>query len=193
MRTLAYLSSVKSVLPLAFGLMLPVAVQAQSFDEPFSETKDGNKIHEGSGFVCPVNFAGFTRDAVRGGDAESGTASCSYSQRDGVYGNITLSPLQGGYKAKDSMAARFREQEVLGAKMVFQGVSKIGTPELSVYVRVYQTGKLENLKYTVLFAGSAVKNWVVETSVEYTDPRDTGSKDAFLEAVYDAAQAQIGN
>ncbi len=76
--------------------------------------------------------------------------------------------------------------------MVWQGTVKIGKPPLAVYSRIYQTAKLEDLKYSVLFSGSVVKNWAVETTIEYADPRDTPEKKAFLNAVYEAALAEIG-
>jgi hypothetical protein len=44
----------------------------------------------------------------------------------------------------------------------------------------------------VLFSGSVVKNWAVETTIEYADPRDTPEKTAFFNAVYEAALAEIG-
>jgi hypothetical protein len=37
-----------------------------------------------------------------------------------------------------------------------------------------------------------VKNWAVETTIEYADPRDTAEKTTFLNAVYESAMAEIG-
>jgi hypothetical protein len=76
--------------------------------------------------------------------------------------------------------------------MVWQGTVNVGKPPLAVYVRLYQTAKLEDLKYTVLYSGSVVKNWAVETTIEYADPRDVPEKNAFLNGVYEAALAEIG-
>jgi len=42
-----------------------------------------------------------------------------------------------------------------------------------------------------LFAGSAVKNWAVEATIEFADPRDTPQEKAFLDAVYKSALTQI--
>ncbi|HEY4123576.1 MAG TPA: hypothetical protein VGM36_03120 [Rhizomicrobium sp.] len=158
----------------------------------FADAKDGNKVHTASGFVCPHAIGTFVRDAAGETDPERQTASCSYSTLDGVYGIVTLVPLKNGYDPKNSLAPQFEQQETTGGKMVWQGSVKVGTPPLAVYSRIYQTAKLEDLKYSVLFSGSVVKNWAVETTIEYADPRDTPEKTAFFNAVYEAALAEIG-
>jgi hypothetical protein len=158
----------------------------------FGEGKNGDKIHTASGFVCPHAIGAFVRDAAGEADPEKQTASCSYSTLDGVYGSITLVPLTDGYQPKTSLAAQFEQQQATGGKMVWQGTVNIGKPPLAVYVRLYQTAKLEELKYTVLYSGSVVKNWAVETTIEYADPRDVPEMNAFLNGVYEAAMAEIG-
>lgn len=174
-------------------LLLANAAQAQPAGmDVFTEAKNGDKTHTASGFVCPHAIGTFVRDAAGEADPERQTASCNYSTLDGVYGSITLVPLTDGYQPKTSLAPQFEQQEATGGKMVWQGTVKIGNPPLAVYVRLYQTAKLEDLKYTVLYSGSVVKNWAVETTVEYADPRDTAEKNAFLNAVYESAMAEIG-
>jgi len=158
----------------------------------FAEGKNGDKVHTASGFVCPHAIGTFVRDAAGEADPEQQTASCSYSTLDGVYGSITLVPLRDGYDPKNSLAPQFEQQQATGGKMVWQGTVKIGNPPLAVYVRLYQTAKLEDLKYTVLYSGSVVKNWAVETTIEYADPRDAPEKNTFLNGVYQAAMAEIG-
>ena len=158
----------------------------------FAEGKNGDKIHTASGFVCPHAIGTFVRDAAGEADPERQTASCSYSTLDGVYGTITLVPLSDGYQPKSSLAPQFEQQEATGGKVVWQGTVKIGKPPLAVYARIYQTAALEELKYSVLYSGSVVKNWAVETTIEYADPRDVPEKKAFLDGVYEAAVAEIG-
>ncbi len=182
----------KALAAILCGALFASAASAQPAGlDVFSDGKDGAKIHTGSGFVCPHAIGTFVRDAAGETDPERQTASCSYSTLDGVYGIVTLVPLKDGYDPKTSLAPQFEEQQATGGKMVEQGTVKIGTPPLAVYTRIYQTAKLEDLKYSVLFSGSVVKNWAVETTIEYADPRDTPEKNAFLNAVYEAALAQI--
>ncbi len=72
----------------------------------------------------------------------------AYSTLDGVYGIVTLVPLKDGYDPKNSLAPQFEETQTTGGKMVWQGTVKIGKPPLTVYSRIYQTAKLEDLKYS---------------------------------------------
>ena len=44
----------------------------------------------------------------------------------------------------------------------------------------------------MLFTGAALKNWAVEATIEYADPRDTPLEKDFLRAIYAAAESQIG-
>jgi hypothetical protein len=174
-------------------LLFASAAYAQTTGaDVFDEAKNGDKVHTGSGFVCPYTMGAFVRDAAGETDPERQTISCSYSTLDGVYGTVTLVPMHDGYDPKASLAPQFREQEATGGKVVWQGTLKIGKPPLAVYGRIYQTARLEELKYSVLFTGSVVKNWAVETTIEYADPRDVPEEKAFLNAVYEGALAQIG-
>ncbi|HVZ67966.1 MAG TPA: hypothetical protein VG891_00785 [Rhizomicrobium sp.] len=175
------------------AVILASAAQAQPAGmDVFTEAKNGDKVHTASGFVCPRAIGTFVRDAAGEADPEMQTASCSYSTLDGVYGSVTLVPLRDGYQPKSSLAPQFEQQEATGGKMVWQGTVNIGKPPLAVYIRLYQTAKLEELKYTVLYSGSVVKNWAVETTIEYADPRDAAEKNMFLNGVYEAALAEIG-
>src|ERR1700761_7033776 len=88
---------------------------AQSAD-PFSDGKDGAKIHTASGFVCPAKIGIFERDAAGENDVQSGQDVCSYAALDGVYGTIVLTPLTGPYDASQSLAPQFVEQEGTGGK-----------------------------------------------------------------------------
>jgi hypothetical protein len=182
----------KAAAVLLCGGLFATAAHAQlSGADVFSEGKNGDKIHIASGFVCPHALGAFVRDAAGETDPERQTASCNYSTLDGVYGTVTLVPLHDGYEPKSSLASRFSEQEATGGKILWQGNVKIGKSPLSVYARIYQTAKLEELKYTVLYSAAVVKNWAVETTVEYADPRDVPEKNAFLNGVYGAALAEI--
>jgi hypothetical protein len=102
-------------------------------------------------------------------------------------------PLDGPYNAQSSLAAGFIEQEGLGGRCIADGMATLGVkPQpVAVYARTYETAKLEDQRYRVLFAGAQFQNWAVETTIEYADPRDTGIEDQFLHAVYEAARSQI--
>lgn len=183
----------KTAVAILCAVLFAGAAHAQSAGvDVFTDGKDDAKVHTGSGFVCPHTIGPFVRDAASETDPERQTVSCSYSTQDGVYGIVTLVPLHDGYDPKASLAPQFEQQQATGGKMVWQGTVKIGKPPLAIYSRIYQTAKLEELKYSVLFSGSVVKNWAVETTIEYADPRDTPEKTIFLNAVYEAALAEIG-
>jgi hypothetical protein len=148
-----------------------------------------------SRFVCPAKIGPFERDAV--GESDPGTAAdfCAYAALDGVYGTITLVPLHGAYEAKQSLAQDFTEQEAAGGKRIAENDVAIaparrGTP-VSVYTRTYETAKLEDLHYRVQFAGAAIGNWAVETTIEFAEPRDLAEAQSFLRAVYAAAPGEI--
>ncbi|MGD0141683.1 MAG: hypothetical protein ABSC92_00830 [Rhizomicrobium sp.] len=179
---------------LALVLVSPV-VHAQSMPgDAFADGKDGAKVHKASGFVCPAKIGLFERDAVGDADPETGTDFCAYSVLNGVYGTIKLTPLTGPYDPKASLAADFTEQEGTGGKQISEKPETLpgGAQPLSVYARTYETSKLEDLHYRVLFTGAALKNWAVEATIEYADPRDTPLEQDFLRAVYAAAESQIG-
>ena len=75
--------------------------------DPFTDGKDGAKVHIASGFVCPAMIGHFERDAAGESDADTATDFCAYSALDGVYGTITLTPLNGAYDPKASLAPDF--------------------------------------------------------------------------------------
>lgn len=180
---------------LALLLVAPFA-RAQSMPgDAFADGKDGAKVHKASGFICPAKIGLFERDAVGDADPETQTDFCAYSVLNGVYGTIKLTPLAGAYDPKASMAADFTEQEGTGGKEISEKPETLtgGAEPLSVYARTYETSKLEDLHYRVLFTGAALKNWAVEATIEYADPRDTPLEQDFLHAIYAAAQSQIGS
>jgi len=179
---------------LAFLFVAPMVHAQSAPGDAFADGKDGAKVHKASGFVCPAKIGLFERDAVGDADPETQTDFCAYSVLNGVYGTIKLTPLTGAYDPKASMAADFTEQEGTGGKQISEKPEVLpgdGEP-LSVYARTYKTSKLEELHYRVLFTGAALKNWAVEATIEYADPRDTPLEQDFLRAIYDAAQSQIG-
>lgn len=181
---------VKSLLPLA----LATTVHAQTANtEPFADVHDGGKQHTASGFICPAKIGAFERDAVGESNPGTHTDFCAYSALNGVYATIKLVPLDGPYNPQNALAPGFIEQESLGGKPVADGVVMLGVkPEpLAIYARTYETTKLEDLRYRVLFAGAQFQNWAVETTIEYADPRDTAVEDQFLHAVYAAARSEI--
>jgi hypothetical protein len=164
---------------------------AQSAADTFADRNDGAKVHV-SGFVCPERIGLFERDAVGEADPDNQADFCAYSALDGVYGAITLQPLNGGYDPKASFAEDFREQETTGGKRVGDQTVRIEGTSLSVFTRTYRTARAESLEYRILFSGAVVKNWIVETTIEYGDPRDVKEESQFLQTVYAAADKQIG-
>ena len=167
-------------------------VQAQNVDA-FTDTHDGGKLHAASGFVCPARIGAFERDAVGEADPGKNTDFCAYSARDGVYGTIRLVPLKGPYDAQNALAPDFVETEGLGSKRVADGLAMLAAkPQpLAVYARTYETAKLDEFRYRVMFSGARFGKWAVETTIEYADPRDTGIENQFLHAVYAAARNEI--
>ena len=165
---------------------------AQSAD-PFADGKDGAKIHTASGFVCPATIGSFERDAADENDVETGADVCSYAALDGVYGTIVLAPLNGPYDAANALAPAFVEQEGTGGKKIAEKPLTLGAKAapLQVYTRTYQTARAESLEYRTIFTGAAVKNWAIQATVEYADPRDTALEQEFLAAVYADALKNI--
>jgi hypothetical protein len=159
----------------------------------FEDRSDGAKVHVASGFVCPAKIGAFERDAVGESDPQAQVGFCAYGALDGVYGTIKLIPLHGAYDAKQSLDSDFAEQEGTGGKPVAEGNINVasGTP-LMAYARTYETAKLEDLHYRVLFTGAAIGNWAVETTIEFAEPRDVPDELGFLHAVYAAARTGIG-
>jgi hypothetical protein len=174
------------------NILFLAAAVAQNADA-FSDTRDGGKLHAASGFVCPAKIGAFERDAVGEADPGKGVDFCAYSARNGTYGTIRLMPVNGSYDALASLAPDFGETEATGGKRVVDGLVTLSAkPQpLTVYARTYETAKLEDFRYRVLFSGAPFGKWAVETTIEYADPRDTGIEDQFLHAVYEAAPNEI--
>jgi len=161
--------------------------------EVFTDGAAGAKVHESSGFVCPLKVAGFERDAVGVRDPQAKADYCAYSALDGVYGSVVLQPLPKSYDPKAVLAADFAVQEGSGGKLLSEWVQPVGpkAAPLTVYLRSYETAHLETLHYRTLFASAAVGAWAVQVTVEYADPRDKDLEQAFLEATYAAAVAKL--
>ena len=170
-----------------------MAAHAQDAADSFADGANGAKVHSASGFVCSQQIGHFVRDAVGERDPQAGTDFCAYSALDGVYGMITLVPLRGAYDPKAMLAPDFVVQEGTGGRMIGETTQLLGqkTAPLSVYVRTYETTKLETLHYRILFASAAVGPWAVQVTIEYADPRDTDKQADFLNAVYAEAIAKI--
>ncbi|HLY05038.1 MAG TPA: hypothetical protein VKR31_04760 [Rhizomicrobium sp.] len=163
--------------------------------DPFADGANGAKVHVASRFVCPAKIGSFERDAAGETDPGTGADFCAYAALDGVYGTIRLTPLHGAYDAKQSMANDFAEQEGAGGKRIAEKDTAIlpesHGPAITVYTRTYETAKLEDLHYRVQFAGAAIGNWGVETTIEFAEPRDLPEAQGFLRAVYAAARNEI--
>jgi hypothetical protein len=175
--------------PLLIVVAMAAPALAQSSGDTFKDRDDGAKVHV-SGFVCPTRIGAFERDAAGEADPEKSSDFCAYGARDGVYGTITLTPLAGPYDPPQALAPKFREQEAIGGKRLYETTLKWNG--LGIYTRAYRTSRAEALEYRILFTGAALKNWVVEVTVEYGDPRDAQTEADFLHAVYRDAQSQIG-
>jgi hypothetical protein len=183
------------VLPLLLAAStVPASAQVVAGD-PFADGNDGAKRHIASGFVCPLKVGPFRRDAVGESDPETHSDFCAYYAQDGVYGTIKLLPAAGTYDPKASLAADFEQQEATGGKKIDETTADLfgsNVAPLSVYTRSYETSKLEELHYRVLFAGADINGWAVETTVEFAEPRDVAVERTFLQAVYDSARREIG-
>jgi hypothetical protein len=180
----------RTLLPFVIALV-PFTALAQAGGDTFADRDDGAKVHV-SGFVCPQRIGEFERDAVGEYDPEKSQDFCAYGARDGVYGTITLSPLNGGYDPKASFAEDFEQQDATEGKRLSENIVRLNGSPLAIYTRTYRTARAEALEYRIVFAGAAVKNWVVQATVEYADPRDTRTEAEFLRTIYAAAERQIG-
>jgi|HubBroStandDraft_3_1064219.scaffolds.fasta_scaffold98347_2 hypothetical protein len=178
---------------LSVGLALVSGALADSPERIFADGVNGAKIHSASSFVCPQKIGSFERDAVGERDPRSGSVYCAYSKLDGVYGTIVLKPIVGGYDAKTSLAGEFEETESTGGHMIGENGEKIGprADHAAVYTRTYEAAKLRDADFRILYAGAAIGNWALETTVEYSDPRDVEAETDFVNAVYSAAGAEI--
>jgi len=170
-----------------------MAAHAQNATDSFADGPNGVKVHSASSFVCPQQIGRFERDAVGERDPQAGADFCAYSALDGVYGTITLVPLRGAYDPKAMLTPDFVVQEGTGGRMVDETTQLLRqkTASLSVYMRTYETTRLETLHYRILFASAAVGPWAVQVTIEYADPRDTDKQADFLNAVYGEAMAKI--
>jgi len=189
----AILISVLSVSPWCITLVQRADAQVVAGDV-FADGKDGAKVHVASGFVCPESIGLFQRDAVGESDPETHTDFCAYWALNGAYGTIRILPLTGDYDAKASLAREFAEQEQTGGKMIAEssvGMKPAAGPPFAVYTRSYETARLEDYHYRVLFSGAAVKTWAVESVIEFADPRDAALESDFLRAVYDDAASDL--
>jgi hypothetical protein len=170
------------------------AAQTVAGDQ-FADGANGAKVQVASGFVCPAKIGAFERDAVGETNPQTGADFCAYSALDGIYGTITLFPLQAPYDAKQSLADDFAEQLGTGGKKIGEGTVNIevggNSQPLEIYTRNYETAKLEELHYRVTYTGAAIGNWAVETTLEYADPRDTNEAQQFLRAAYAGAESGI--
>lgn len=188
----------KTAAAASFGLLLTAAgATAQPAVSPTASFTDGThdaKVHTASGFVCPDRIGRYVRDAVGESDLETGSDFCSYYALDGVYGTVTLTPFTGTYKPAQSLTPAFVEQEGMGGKQVSEKTIALGegAKKLQVYTRTFETAHLETLHYRIIFAGADIGHWVVETTVEYAEPRDDDVKQAFLDWVYTKAVGKIG-
>jgi hypothetical protein len=171
-------------------LTMAGGAHAQSGGDTFSDRDDGARVHV-SGFVCPARIGPFERDAVGEYDPEQNEDFCAYGALDGVYGTITLQPLSGAYDPKAAFAGDFDQQDATGGKRLAEQNVRLGGLPPAIYTRTYRTSRAEGLDYRIVFAGAAVRNWVVQATIEYADPRDTEQEAEFLRAVYAAAEKEI--
>jgi len=182
-----------STFVLAASLAAPAFAQTTDIDAFKDTGNDQAKLHVASGFVCPLFIGHFQRNAYGERNPSTGADFCAYSAIDGVYGNITLTPLKGPYDAKQALAGEFGEQEGIGGKIIGENTINIGggaTP-ISVYSRTYETAALETLHYRILFSTGTVGQWAIEATVEFATPRDDENQRTFLNAVYTEALVHI--
>ena len=160
----------------------------------FKDGPKGEKIHIASGFVCPDRIGRYVRDAVGESDLTTGSDFCSYYALDGVYGTVTLTPLRASYDPATSLTSEFVQQEGIGGKKVEEKPMELGPKgdRVKVYTRIYETAKLETLHYRIMFTGAAVGKWIVETTIEYAEPRDDAVAKTFLDWAYHSALKDVG-
>lgn len=183
----------------AAALSLVLSASAAAAQQPaaapaFKDGPENAKIHVQSGFVCPDRMGRYIRDAVGESDLETGSDFCSYYALDGIYGTVTITPLTGKYTPEESLKPAFVEQEGMGGKPVGEKLIALGPKghKLKVYSRTFETAHLETLHYRITFTGADIGHWIVETTVEYAEPRDDAVKQAFLDWAYTSAVKEIG-
>ncbi len=166
---------------------------AQDDGDDFSDGPNGSAVHAASGLVCPARIGAFERDAAGPRDPERGADYCAYSAQSGVYGTIIIMPLPATFDPKALLSGEFSVQEGTGGRVLDETIRSLGPAgdAIPVYLRTYETARLESLDYRTLFASAAVGAWAVEVIVEYAWPRDQESETAFLNSVYSAALRDI--
>jgi len=178
---------------IVLGALLLTPALAQE-GEVFSGDAGSAMRHEASGFVCPLKIASFERDAVGERTPELGADFCAYSALSGVYGTIVIMPLPKTYDPKAVLAPEFSVQEGTGGRMIDETTVSLGGKEaLPVYLRTYETARLESLHYRMQYASAAVGAWSVQVILEYAYPRDQELETGFLNAAYAQALKDIGN
>jgi hypothetical protein len=174
-------------------LLLPLALAGAHAEDAqgFSDGPNGAMVHVPSGFICPLKIGPFERDATGRRDPDRDSDYCAYSALSGVYGTIIITPLGRTFDPKEGLADEFPDS---GGTVVGETVQPVGTPaaSLPVYLRTYETARLESLHYRTLFADAAVGAWSVAVIVEFADPRDREAQTAFLNSVYAAALRELG-
>jgi hypothetical protein len=167
---------------------------AQDSGEVFSGDVGGVMQHNASGFTCPLKIGSFERDAVGQRTPEIGADYCAYSALSGVYGTIVIMPLPRTYDPKAILAPEFAIQDGSGGRMIDETQQGIGAKDakLPVFVRTYETTRVESLHYRMLFASAAVGAWSVQVILEYAWPRDKDMQAAFLANAYGMALKEIG-
>jgi hypothetical protein len=175
------------LVPLAFGV-------AQADDqEGFSEGPNGAMVHGPSGLVCPLKIGAFERDAAGLRDPGREADYCAYSALSGDYATIIIMPLPSTFDPKQALASEFALQEGAGGTVIDETIQPVGAPgaAIPVYMRTYETARLESLHYCTLFADAAVGAWSVQVIVEFAKPRDTEAESQFIDSVYTAAEREI--
>ncbi len=179
---------------LAVAALLLVAARAEAQDNGFTKGPDGSVVHDASGFVCPLKIGSFTRDTAGLRDPERNAYYCAYSALSGVYGTIIIMPLPATFDPKAMLADEFAIQEGTGGTVIDEHVHAVGPTgnAVPVYMRTYETARLESLHYRTLLASAAVGAWAVEVIVEYVWPRDKQTETVFLNTVTREALHDIG-
>jgi hypothetical protein len=172
--------------------LLAGSAQAQDNNNGFTDGPNNTTVHEASGFICPLKIATFERDAAGPRDPERGADYCAYSALSGVYGTIIIMPLPSSFDPKAILSGEFAVQEGTGGRVIDERIQPVGNAATPVYLRTYETTRLESLHYRTLFASAAVGAWAVQVILEYAHPRDKEIQTDFLNAVYSAAQHEIG-
>lgn len=177
-----------AILALCLCAMSPALAQ----EDTFTELPDGAKVHQASGYSCPLKIGRFERDAVGVRSTENDTDYCAYSARDGIYGTIVLRPLPSEYDPKALLSQDFVVMEGAGSRQIGETTETFGPDkQFTAFTRTYENARVEAMHYRVEFTCAAVGSWVVMTTTEYAEPRDVETKNAFLKAVFDKAAKEL--